>query len=48
MSDHRYSKITQQNHTTVRPIGSCKTKFSTYAAPYTLHKNIQNIIKTKH
>ena len=33
MSEHRYSKITQQNYTTVQ-----NTKFATYAAPYTCTK----------
>jgi len=33
MNQHRYSKITRQNYTTVRSIGGCRTKFATYAAP---------------
>jgi len=33
MSEHRYSKITQQNYTTVQ-----NTKFATYAASYTYTK----------
>jgi len=47
MSEHRYSKLTQQNYTTVQPIRSCRTKLATYAAPYTkIYKNLENIIKT--